>query len=118
MEDVDLRQRLVVAGYPFEFVPEAVVDHPPRRLASGRKLAQQHESWVYYWYKHGNRGVTLPRMLFDITRRRLIRIGQNGLNKNALLAIGSLTNELGATLVRAPLWEWTYRRRFRSIPKR
>ena len=48
MEDADLRERLVHAGHPFEFIPDAVVDHPPRRPASGRQLARYHESWVYY----------------------------------------------------------------------
>ncbi len=116
MEDVDLRERLVQAGYPFEFVPGAAVDHPPRRLPSGRQLARYHESNVYHWYKNGHRGLASTRLLYLITRFRLSTIRRHRLTGDTLRAIGSLTNELGGTLVRLPLWEWKYRWRFRSTP--
>lgn len=116
MEDADLRERLVQAGYPFEFVPSAVVDHPPRRSASGRQLARYHESWVYYWYKRGYRRLASPRLLCIITEARLSAIRRHRLNLDTLRAIGSLTNELGGMLLRLPIWEWKYRWRFRSPP--
>jgi 1,2-diacylglycerol 3-alpha-glucosyltransferase len=118
MEDIELRERLVEAGYPFEFVPGAAVDHPPRTIASGRKLARYHESWVYYWYKRGHRELASPGMLYRITATRLAIIKSHGLNRNTLRAIGSLTSELGATLIRVPLWEWKYRWRFRTLSSR
>jgi len=118
MEDADLRERLVQAGYPFEFVPDAVVDHPPRRSASGRQLARYHESWVYFWYKRGYRRLASPRLLYIITQARLSAIRRHRLNGDTLRAIGSLTNELGGMLLRLPLWEWKYRWRFRSPPSR
>ena len=116
MEDVDLRERLVEAGYPFEFVPAAVVDHPPRRMPSGRQLARYQESGVYYWYKHGNQKLVSPRILYNITRSRLSSIQCYQLSGHTLQALGSLASELGWTLVRLPLWEWKYRRQFRSTP--
>ena len=113
MEDVDLRERLVQSGYPFGFVPGAVVDHPPRRLPSGRQLARYHESSVYYWYKHGNQKLVSTRILYNITRARFRTIRRHRLGGDTLQAIGSLANELVGTLVRLPLWEWKYRCRFR-----
>jgi len=118
MEDVDLRERLVQAGYTFEFVPDAAVDHPPRRLPSGRQLARYHESEVYHWYKNGYRTLASTRLLYLITRARLTTIRRHRLSKDTLRAIGSLAYELGGTLVRLPLWEWKYRWRFRSASSR
>lgn len=114
MEDADLRERLVEAGYPFEFVPGAVVDHPPRRLASGRQLARYHESWVYFWYKRGYQRLASPRLLCTITMARLSAIRRHRHKGDTLRAIGSLTNELAGMLLRMPLWEWKYRWRFRA----
>jgi GT2 family glycosyltransferase len=118
MEDADLRERLVHAGYPFEFVPGAVVDHPPRRPASGRQLARYHESWVYHWYKRGHRRLASPRLLHVITLARLEAIWRHRTNRDTLLAIGSFCNELGGLLPRLPLWEWRYRWRFPTPPSR
>jgi GT2 family glycosyltransferase len=116
IEDLDLRERLVQAGYPFEFVPDAAVDHPPRRLPSGRQLARYHESMVCHWYKNGYRRLASTRLLYLITRTRLSNIWRHRLSGDTLRAIGSLTNELVGTLVRLPLWECRYRWRFRSTP--
>jgi len=35
MENIDLRERIKLAGYCITFIENAVVDHPPRRLAWG-----------------------------------------------------------------------------------
>ena len=114
MEDADLRDRLLHAGYPFEFVAGAAVDHPPRKFASGRQLARYHESWVYHWYKQGYRTLASPRLLCIITQTRLGAIGRHRLSGDTFRAIGSLTNELAGILVRLPVWERKYRWRFRS----
>ncbi|MHB1559262.1 MAG: glycosyltransferase family 2 protein [Isosphaeraceae bacterium] len=118
MEDADLRDRLVNAGYLFEFVPGAVVDHPPRRAASGRRLARYHESWVYHWYKRGYRGLASPRLVRIITEARLGAIRRHRFSYDTLQALGSFANELVGMTVRLPLWEWKYRWRFRSPPSR
>ncbi len=112
MEDVDLRERLIRAGHPFEFVPEAVVDHPPRRLSSGWRRARAHESWLYYWYKHGQRGLASLRLLHDLTRIRAAAILRRRFGPDTVRAVGSLTAELTSLLVRLPYWEWKYRRQF------
>jgi GT2 family glycosyltransferase len=114
MEDADFRDRLVHAGYSFEFGPDAIVDHPPRRPASGLQLARQHESWVYYWYKCGYRTLASPRLVCLIVEARLKAIRRHRLSADSLLAIGSLGNELAGMIPRLLLWEWKYRYRFRS----
>jgi GT2 family glycosyltransferase len=113
MEDVDLRERLVREGHHFEFVPEAMVDHPARRLASGRRLARYHESAVYHWYKAGHRRVVAFTVIYRIIYARMSAIRRHRLGGDTLRAVASLLLELGETVLRLPLWEWRYRRRFR-----
>ena len=52
MEDIDLRLRLLAAGETILFVPRATVDHPPRRLPWGARLARQHQAGVLYMTLH------------------------------------------------------------------
>ena len=118
MEDADLRDRLVKAGHAFEFVPTAVVDHPPRRWAPGRQLARYHESWVYHWYKSGRRALASPRLLHLIARTRLAAICGHRFNADTLQAVGSLAVELGGMSLRMPHWERKYRRQFlAAVPR-
>jgi GT2 family glycosyltransferase len=112
MEDADLRERLVKAGHPFEFVPAAAVDHPPRRWASGWRLARYHESWVYHWYKRGYRTLAAPRVLLVVGRTRLMAIRRYKLSGDSVRAFGSLTAELGGMVLRLPAWEWRHRHRY------
>ncbi|HET6576055.1 MAG TPA: glycosyltransferase [Fimbriiglobus sp.] len=112
LEDVDFRERLIRAGHPFEFVPAAVVDHPPRRLPSGWRLARTHESWLYHWYKSERRGLASPRLVRDVAWARAAAILRHPLGADTVRAVGSLTTELAGLLVRLPFWEWKYRRRF------
>jgi len=45
-EDVEFRERLVVLSKPFKWVPEAVVDHPPRPRNLFVKAARREESQI------------------------------------------------------------------------
>ena len=112
LEDSDLRERLVKAGCPYTFVEAAIVDHPPRRMAPGRRLGRQHESWVYFWYKRGFRKVAAPRLLDIIVRTRLRAILTHKFGLASLRALGSLIAELCIMVPRLPYWELRYRRRF------
>lgn len=111
MEDVDLRERLRVAGELVAFVPEAVVDHPPRRVSSGWKLALSHESDVYYWYKHGRPGLATPRVIRDVLRFRLSRLRHGGMGLDEVRAMWSMLVEIGTVSVLLPIWEWRHWRR-------
>lgn len=112
MEDIDLHERLIAVGYTPQFVPDAVVDHPPRPTLSGRRLARQHESWIYHWYKSGRRTWAGPRLVFLILKSRLHVVRQHPISMDTFRAIGSLLVEMPSLILRVPFWEWTYRRRF------
>jgi GT2 family glycosyltransferase len=113
-EDADLRDRIVASGETFEWVPGAVVDHPPRPWAPGWKLGRYHESWVYHWYKSGRTTIASPRLLVIILQARIAAIRRYRLSFDSVKALGSLVSEVATILTRAPLWEWRYRWRFRS----
>ncbi len=53
MEDVDLRTSLQAAGKRIVFVPDAIVNHPPRRATFGSKLRhmQRFRSQIYFYRK-------------------------------------------------------------------
>ncbi len=53
-EDTDMRERLKHAGITIQFVPKALVDHPPRPI-SFKSRSRFHESEVRMWYLTGNR---------------------------------------------------------------
>ncbi len=53
LEDVDLRLRLEAARLPWEFVPEAVVYHPPRKLKAWYQIPWHMEADIYLARKHG-----------------------------------------------------------------
>jgi GT2 family glycosyltransferase len=52
MEDVDLRLRLIKAGYPFSFIREAAVCHPWRPRGGWRQLKQHQQSTFIYLSIH------------------------------------------------------------------
>jgi len=108
MEDADLQSRLQKSGYMIRFVPAAEVDHPPRPLAWGIRLARVHESSVLHMALHGPvRG--LPWYLVNQTRARLSRIVREQKSLDTLSALLSLPVELAFIVGR---WrEWNHRAR-------
>jgi GT2 family glycosyltransferase len=75
-EDTDLRERLKHAGVTIKFVPEAVVDHPPRPI-SFKSRRRFHESEVRMWYLTGNRSsrrisVKILRSVIALNIRRAL----------------------------------------------
>ena len=114
LEDVDFRERCVRAGQEIVFVEQAIVDHPPRRIPSGFRLARYHESEVYYFYKSGCPRLSSFRIPFRIARARCENLSRYPFSGDTLKAIGSLATELSSTMLRLPHWEWKYSRRFRT----
>ena len=93
MEDVDLRTRLLAADYQIEFVPDACVDHPPRRLPWGLKLARMHRAGVLYMVLHPpTRG--LAWYLQNSLRARLGHIRRSKWSLDSLSALASIPFEL------------------------
>ncbi len=59
LEDVDFRMRLDDRGEAYPFVPEALVDHPPRPVASLLQVVRAEES---AWYLAQKRGVPVAQI--------------------------------------------------------
>ena len=108
MEDADLQARLRKAGYMIHFVPTAEIDHPPRSMAWGIRLARVHESSVLHMVLHGPvRG--LPWYLVNQSRARLSRIVREDKSIDTLTALASLPVELASIVVQ---WRgWNHRAR-------
>lgn len=100
MEDVDFRERLRAAGFAILFVREASVDHPPRRLPWGARLARLHQAGVLYMVLHPPvRG--LPWYLQNTLRARVSRVRQLPKSFDSLVELASVPVELAATA-----WHW------------
>jgi GT2 family glycosyltransferase len=93
MEDVDMRDRILATGHSIEFVPLASVDHPPRRLPFGAKLARMHRAGVLYMVLHPPmRG--LPWFVQNTFRARVSRVVRLPKSLDSLIALASVPFEL------------------------
>jgi len=109
MEDVDFRERLASLKQSFDFVENASVDHPPRRVPGGRTQAIRHASWVYFWYKRGEQRYCTPHLLSSLLRTRARALLAHRLNIDTFVASWSLFVELAILLPRLPFWELRWR---------
>jgi GT2 family glycosyltransferase len=104
MEDADLRIRLLKSGYMIRFVPSAEIDHPPRAMAWGTRLARVHESSVLHMVLHGPvRG--LPWYVVNHTRARLSRIVREQKSVDTISALASLPVELTSIALQWRGWK-------------
>ena len=100
MEDVDMRDRILAAGHAIQFVAGATVDHPPRRLPFGARLARMHRAGVLYMVLHPpERG--LAWFLQNTFRARVSRIVRLPKSRDSLTALISVPLELAAIA-----WSW------------
>jgi GT2 family glycosyltransferase len=111
MEDVDFRERLLASGHRFEFVPAAAVNHPPRRMTSAWRLAQMHESEIYYWYKTGQPFPAGPRRLYELAKLRLYHLLRCPFGMDTIRGVALYGLELLFTFFRLPIWEFRYYRK-------
>ena len=103
MEDADLQFRLRKAGYMIHFVPAAEVDHPPRPLPWGVRLARVHESSVLHMVLHGPRR-GLPWYLVNQARARMSRIVRGRKSIDTVSALASLPVELSHIALHWRAW--------------
>ncbi len=100
MEDVDMRDRILATGITIVFVPQASVDHPPRRLPWGARLARMHKAGVLYMVLHPPvRG--LPWFLQNEFRARVSRVLHLPFSIDSLAALASVPVELVTVA-----WRW------------
>jgi GT2 family glycosyltransferase len=93
LEDNDLKKRIELKKIEIKFVPNADVDHPPRRLASPKKLARYHESWLYFHNKFGERK-NLFNLVSTIIRHRVAAILRCRFSPDSIIACRNLVVEL------------------------
>lgn len=105
MEDQDLRERLRLHGISGRWVPDAVVDHPPRRQPSGRKLGLLRAAEVRYLYKFGAPRPVRWRLLRGVASLRLGIIRSLPWSADSWRALASLAAELTAVLRHGAEWE-------------
>jgi GT2 family glycosyltransferase len=112
MEDVDLRERIKKTDCPhIRFVKDAVVDHPPKRVPWGDKLANLHESYIYWYCK--NETVPSKNYLFNLTIKnilkfRLAAILHCRISFDSLLALISMLVELLNVVLKFRGWIQKY----------
>lgn len=112
MEDVDFRERIKDLALTWKFVPEALVDHPPRKAAFGARKGAQHESYFLFWYKRGNRGSIFGYLMWRIFCDRLKAVLKNSLGVDSLVALGSMVMELRHVYLNGRRWESRYRAKY------
>ena len=112
MEDQDLRERLIGAGVTIPWVPDAVVDHAPRRQPSGRTLGLQRVAEVRYLYKHGAPRPVRWRLLRGVTSLRVGIVRALPFTLDSVRALLSLVRELLTVWSHATDWERAARTEF------
>lgn len=109
-EDTDLADRLKAAGCTFLFVESAIVDHPPRKLASGIQIAKTQESLVYYWRckREYRKSFFKLKFLISILKYRLRHIFSCPLSFDYFKAISSLLIEVSYVITHVDAWDRKY----------
>lgn len=110
MEDVELQWRVRLLGREPLFVPDAVVDHPPRRRYWGVRYARLMESHVYFWRKQGRGALATMRLLAGSIKARIVRCLSGPFGSDTLIALASVVVEAAWIATHAPLWVIRHRR--------
>jgi len=109
MEDVAFRDSLTALHEQILFVPDAVVDHPPRRQQGPKILASHHESYFVYHYKYLGRAPSLPAFLSIFARHRLGGIFRYRFGRDSAVALASMGVELFHVLRNWRTWDRKWR---------
>ena len=105
MEDQDLRERLKGAGVTIVWVPDAVVDHAPRRQPPGRALGLQCAAEVRYLYKHGAPRPLRWRLMRGLASLRFGIVRSLPFTLDSVRAMLSLACELWVVWRNQAAWE-------------
>ena len=109
LEDVDFRLRLDDRQEPYPFVPEAVVEHPPRPEASARSWARSRESAFYLAQK---RRVPLSTIHFGPSfylRGCYYMLRDSRSMKERFWAVRRMAAEVALLAYYLPQWKTKYR---------
>jgi GT2 family glycosyltransferase len=116
MEDVAYRERVKDAGHRIKFVPQAEVDHPPRRMPSARARIRVHESHFIYYYKYFGKRPSLPAYLLEFASYSLRPILRAPISADSAVALGSRLIETYYVLTRWRSWDDRFRRYAQDPP--
>jgi GT2 family glycosyltransferase len=108
-EDMELNGRLRKLGHIPQFVPDAIVDHPPRSRPGGWRLGLMWESRVNLWYKEGNVGSVWSWLPVHLLKYRVGTILEYPLRWHTLRAFTSLLSEFTCVLIHLDGWQLRYR---------
>ena len=108
MEDAALREEIILAGYSFLFVENAIVDHPPKQMHLGDPIAKLHESYLYYWQHKRGEKVSRLKLLCNILTYRLRIISQYSLCFESFKAIVMLIWEILYVAYQFNTWSKKY----------
>jgi glycosyltransferase involved in cell wall biosynthesis len=103
-EDTEFRERIKRLGVPFEFVPQAVVDHPPRRTPFGTKQAALHECDIVLCRKLGRPIPPLMQHLYTQAKNRVKYVTRHRLGIDSVVALASAAVELSVVAARYHHW--------------
>ena len=116
MEDIDLHERLCRRGHTAAFIEAAVVDHPPRRSASGLKSGKMYEATVQYWSKQGRRERAFVAYAKHL-KHHWYCLRHFGLHPDVFPAGAALLLQIFYVVPHLPLWEKKYRRLYHPSGK-
>lgn len=115
-EDVDFRERLRVANMPFVFVPDAIVDHPPRPTAVGSKAGQIGEGFVVLWYKSGRGAGASRRLIRHVLVKWVREVQRYPWSLDSLRCLTAMVAEVVYIARHGGKWERKYRQIFQDVP--
>lgn len=108
-EDMDFNNRLRQHGHQPQFVPEAVIDHPPRPRALGWRAGLRWESRVLLSRLEGNTAPSWTWMLTHLLRYRAGEIRRHPLGWQSVVAAASAALEFCSVAVHVRGWDRKYR---------
>jgi GT2 family glycosyltransferase len=108
-EDVEFSTRLSRAGLKMQFVPEAAVDHPPRRRQSGWKQGLRWESRLLLHYKIGNKDSAWSWLPIHFLKVRISQLLEYPLGWQTIRAGAATASEFACVLLHLGTWDRRYR---------
>ncbi|MEH2411354.1 glycosyltransferase family 2 protein [Nostoc sp.] len=113
LEDVEFRDRIKALDQQAIFVERAIVDHPPRIAPWGNKLANYHESDIYYWFCKKNEPISQRKLIITIIKYRIRAIAKHRLSSHTFKALFSTLIEIIYVFFKFNLWK----EKLKKVPK-
>lgn len=96
MEDIDLHRR-IKSQTKIDFIRNAIVDHPSRRINSPKKLAASQESHLFFNMKHEEKIISCWELLKNTTYHRLIAVRDKPKSIESFQAVWEYFLQIGWT---------------------